>query len=1008
MHVISREDHVPGESEQQHSSPMETDNQKIQACDYGIPKCDVTIGAGYNQSELVGDDSYSLNLNDNLVITKTRKDAEQLLANQRPLQDDQKTNSKNKTKYQRKNNTEKISSTFSAKKFDTSGSSDASDLNISSTPCMKINMIPSGNQLPRTPHVDKQVGSIGKSLEVNEDEVRLENHAYDDCKRVELENRVQNKTKNSSHIITYDNRDEFIISSYNNVPENIQTDSRYSVYIRSVMEWKKLNDQYLETPLKEILEIYEKVKKELKVRAKSSKIMKSKKGGIENRSSSPLKQIGVNQVTSKATKNLKTNSDIETFSIKGIFSTKKDINNCENISKKAPLKGKSNMKKKQAVNEKIAFEEKENHHGDTSKKISSRIKSTVSKSTLDTDIACTLPVNTRSAIAAPATETQHIKLDVSPKKISSERSIIDSSTTSLKDRNLHISPHKHQIASKAPERIHLSLKSNCKTRTNLNLNDDMNTKEISVNDESAIVNGNSNQTAKTSRKKQKPELHIKKSSKKSTLTTTSAPSRNDPEILDVALKKDKIQPLPNQIHNIQDTDTLKKSASETSINKSIRKTRQRDINLAIDTVIQKVSGTTSMEVADININKGKRTRGKSKRTISVKPNITNSKNVQSSNHIGMSADFETKGPNSPTKTVIERKKSNQDQPITARRFRLKDSKSKIPCDKEVKDKLVPIKLKDSKSERAIKLSKISSNDESVQIKEDTIYRKGNSTASDKCPKKGNNTSVNCLPAMGTEIARKDIQEIGFSLRRSKRAHVNQSRLSQDSIYKEAKESVEEKSAGFVKPKRKVTKTVNTSKISNNTKSSKMKEETFNNTDRSITSNKFTEESPETLVNDTPARETEKSHVNSQKTETTLRRSKRAHNNQDSKFTEIDEDVENKLEFIKHKPKPTRSKKGPLQSVNDASVSKQTLQSNDIRKGHIKTVQDAIHNTPLKKIKPRPKSKTAVGKSHDQKTNLIEAMASIAENVPPTIFNQIQDDIYETPVKKVKSRRGARL
>ena len=149
--------------------------------------------------------------------------------------------------------------------------------------------------------------------------------------------------------------------------------------------------------------------------------------------------------------------------------------------------------------------------------------------------------------------------------------------------------------------------------------------------------------------------------------------------------------------------------------------------------------------------------------------------------------------------------------------------------------------------------------------------------------------------------------------------------------------------------------------------------------------------------------------------TDKRRSRRAQTslNQKSMYKEIDESIEDELEFIKPKPKTNKtkkSKKDPLQTVNDnKSRSKQAHQPNALRKVPIKPVQDVIHNTPPKKmIKPKTKPKTAVGKCKGQKTNLVDAMPSIAENVPPTIFNQVLDDIYETPVKKVKGRRAARL
>ena len=147
--------------------------------------------------------------------------------------------------------------------------------------------------------------------------------------------------------------------------------------------------------------------------------------------------------------------------------------------------------------------------------------------------------------------------------------------------------------------------------------------------------------------------------------------------------------------------------------------------------------------------------------------------------------------------------------------------------------------------------------------------------------------------------------------------------------------------------------------------------------------------------------------NNEVEENSLRRSKRVRNNHSvlNQLTFYGENEENEsINISRRKQKTTKgkSRKNPLAPVNKEAM-KPVLDTNPSQNYPIKQIFDDVYNTPPIKI-DKPKSRRAGTK---QKTS-IKVMPSIAEQVPAAIFNQVVDDIYETPVKKRKGRKGARL
>ena len=110
------------------------------------------------------------------------------------------------------------------------------------------------------------------------------------------------------------------------------------------------------------------------------------------------------------------------------------------------------------------------------------------------------------------------------------------------------------------------------------------------------------------------------------------------------------------------------------------------------------------------------------------------------------------------------------------------------------------------------------------------------------------------------------------------------------------------------------------------------------------------------------------------------------------------------------PKKRNISKESLKQISENVIEiepDKTKKSQKIRS--LKNIDDVIYSTPPVKIeKPKSKAKTASNSDKCLKQNSLEVMPTIAEKVTTTIFNQVSDDIYETPVKKRRNRKGAKI
>ena len=730
---------------------------------------------------------------------------------------------------------------------------------ISSSPCndrnqstlgaarMYFNMIPSGNQLPRTPHGNKGNEFDDTCLEVGTSKINFSKQNCNISNQEKLMVREKNKT--SSHEIRYDENGHFTVASGNNTEiTEIPEKSREYTYLKSVEEWKSINDKYQEFPSVQVVKLYNKVMDQF-----DKVVSKKLSTSIENEKETCVtkRQLSASESTVKEPKQKKEYFE-DSIRSKENVQAQKTFN--EDVTKKLRPKRKVNMKDESKGKD----ADKQSKNETNGKEATFTIHKT----------SCESP-NKSGAIES-----------------SSKQAVVFTTT-------------KNKIANRRDT-----------TKTGIVENDYTSLKEISLNEEQAVAFKRcSRQKTKITSKTQ--NLRQNKSetifSMKEALTSTVGITTIVQENLDEIAVAPKLSRKPTNISTCQErtvkikevnkrngTVKLNKSLSQENTSDSRHKTRQKEINDTIDTVIQKVSGAPGGIKDTVTINKvTKQKRERPKRTIAVKSNLPSSNNKKSNSK---SKSVSSDSTSTNLDTTSGKATHDTEKPNKGKRFRLKGSKQISSCN------VVPASvIEEKKNKQSPEV--VTNIKETRKKKQNVTTRKYESIRTEQLCGDGIEACSGNISTLEETVHVKDTAVEENSLRRSKRVRNNHSVLNQITFYGENEEN---ESIDITRPKQKTTK--------------------------------------------------------------------------------------------------GKTRKNPLAPLN-TEVMKSVVDTNTSKNHPIKQIIDDVYNTPPIKIdKPKSKSRRAGTKQK----NSIEVMPSITEQVPAAIFNPEVDEIYETPVKKRKGRKGARL
>ena len=718
--VISREENYLIRADEQTVSPI---NAKSKA-QHGILEYDKN-------------DTYSLiTRNQGVVIPESDKIAEDILSKEHSKQDTGVT-----TIEHHKNICELQDVPISIPKMSFKAS-------IASSPCddrnqstlgtvrMFVNMIPSGNQLPRTPHGNKGNECDDTSLKVGTNKTNFSKQNCNISHQDKLIARENNKT--SSHEIRYDENGHFTVASGNNTAINeIPKISREYTYLKSVEEWKNKNDKYQEFPSLQVVELHNKVMDQF-----NKVVSKKLSTSIENEKETCVtkRKLSVSESTVREPKQKKEYADDSIASTENVRA-QKTFN--EESTKKVRPKRKVNMKNENKVKD-VEKQSKTETYG---KEATFTIHKT----------SCESPNN---SVAIDSSSKQEVVFTTTEDKIS--------------NRGENTKTGQENIA----ENYHTSLK------------------EISVNEEQAVAfKRSSRQKTKITNKKQ--NLRQNKSeivfSMKEALTSTVGITTIVQENLDEIAVAPKLSRKPTNISKCQEETTFKvkevnkrkgtvnknKSLSQENISDSRHKTRQTEINDTIDTVIQKVS-VVPVDIKETDTNKKvvKQKRGRPKRTITVKSSLSSSSNKKPNSK---SKSHSSDSTSTNLDTTSKKATHDPEKPNKGKRFRLKGSKPIISCN------IVPASAIEEKNCKQPP-EEVSNVKETRKKKQNVISKEYESIRTEQSCGDGIEAFSRNISTLGDTLLVKDNGVEENSLRRSKRVRNNHSVLNQITFYGENEEN----------------------------------------------------------------------------------------------------------------------------------------------------------------------------------------------------------------------------
>ena len=725
--LIGREEHIKEHSVQSISYPIKADEQKV-------PSINAETKVQHGILEFDETDTYSSTRNQGVIIPESNIVAGEL---------SKKYSKRNNgvTSIERSENNCELQDvpisipTIPLKGSIVSSPCDDRNLSILGAVRMNVNMIPSGNQLPRTPHVNKGNECVDASLELNSHKI---NFSRQNCSPSNQETlMVRENDKTSSHEIRYDESGHFTVASRNKTVSNeIPKESREYTYLKSVEEWKRMNDEYQEFPSLQVVELYNKVMEQF-VKVVSKKLSKSIE--IQKETIVTKTQMSVVESTIEEPKHKKEYVEKPLRSEVNV-QAQKTFN--ENVTKKFRPKRKVNVKNENTIKENEIQSENETN----GKEATFTIHKTSSESL-------------NNAVAIDSSFNQEVVHPITEDKFTNKRK-----TAKAVKQNI-------------PENNSTSLK------------------EISVNEEqSEVFKRSSRQKTKITSKKQ----NLSQNKSETTFSMKEALTSTVGIIAIVQEKQDEMTVTPKlssksaniskcqeertgkikEVNKKKGTVKQKKLEAQENLNDSRQNTRQKEINDTIDTVIQKVSGALGeINHTDTNKKATQQKRGRPKRTIAVKSSLPSNNNKKpNSKSKNVSTDSTSTNLDTTSRTVTHA----TEKPSKGKRFRLKGSKPISSCN------IVPASTIEENSSK--QLPEIVSNFREKRKTKQNVKSKEYESIRPELPNEVIETCSRDISTLEEPLLVKDTAVGENSLRRSKRVRNNQSVLNQRTFYGENEEN----------------------------------------------------------------------------------------------------------------------------------------------------------------------------------------------------------------------------